>query len=140
MSKEKPSHDSAISIACFILLAAGILLAAKDGNMEEVSRASFESAKSAASLAFNLVGIMALWLGLMRVLEAGGLMQSIARLVKPVMSRLFSDVPAEHPAMSAMVLNISANMLGLGNAATPFGIKAMMQLNRLNPFLSLIHI
>ena len=102
--------------------------------MEAVSQASFESAKSAATLAFNLVGIMALWLGLMRVLEAGGLMQSIARLVKPVMRRIFSDVPPEHPAMSAMVLNISANMLGLGNAATPFGIKAMMQLNRLNPF------
>ncbi|MCL4130474.1 UNVERIFIED_CONTAM: hypothetical protein GTU68_045087 [Idotea baltica] len=102
--------------------------------MEAVSQASFESAKSAATLAFNLVGIMALWLGLMRVLEAGGLMQSIARLVKPVMRRLFSDVPPEHPAMSAMVLNISANMLGLGNAATPFGIKAMMQLNRLNAF------
>ena len=76
---------------------------------------------------------MALWLGLMKVAEAGGLMRLIARAIRPVMHRLFPDVPAEHPAMSAMIMNMAANALGLGNAATPMGIKAMMELDRLNP-------
>ena len=101
--------------------------------MREITDASFESAKSAVTLSLNLIGIMALWLGLVRVLEAGGLMFSLAKLLRPLMIRLFPDVPPTHPAMGAMILNISANMLGLGNAATPFGIKAMTELNRLNP-------
>jgi spore maturation protein SpmA/spore maturation protein SpmB len=76
---------------------------------------------------------MALFLGLMKVAEAGGLLLIIARVVRPLMVRLFPEVPAEHPAMGAMILNISANVLGLGNAATPFGIRAMQELDRLNP-------
>jgi spore maturation protein SpmA len=110
-----------------------ICFAAFTGRMQEVTSASFDSAKAAVTIAIGLVGIMALWLGLVRVLEAGGLMFSIARLLKPLMSRLFPEVPATHPAMGAMILNISANMLGLGNAATPFGIKAMVELEKLNP-------
>ncbi len=102
--------------------------------MKEVTDASFDSAKSAVTLSLSLIGIMALWLGLVRVLEAGGLMYTLARVLRPLMVRLFPDVPAEHPAMGAMILNISANMLGLGNAATPFGVKAMVELDRLNPF------
>ncbi|MCK7504126.1 MAG: hypothetical protein MZV70_08525 [Desulfobacterales bacterium] len=76
---------------------------------------------------------MTLFLGLMKVAEAGGLLRIIARLIRPLMVRLFPDVPAEHPAMGAMILNLSANVMGLGNAATPFGIRAMQELNRLNP-------
>jgi spore maturation protein SpmA len=95
--------------------------------------ASFESAKSSVNLAIGLIGIMALWLGLMKVAEAGGLMRLVARAIRPVMHRLFPDVPTEHPAMSAMIMNMAANALGLGNAATPMGIKAMMELDRLNP-------
>jgi spore maturation protein SpmA len=76
---------------------------------------------------------MALWLGLIQVVEAAGGMTAIARLIRPVMIRLFPDVPPEHPAMSAMVLNMAANALGLGNAATPLGLKAMAELNKLNP-------
>jgi spore maturation protein SpmA/spore maturation protein SpmB len=76
---------------------------------------------------------MALFLGLMKVAEAGGLLKIVARLIRPLMVRLFPDVPAEHPAMGAMVLNLSANALGLGNAATPFGIRAMQELEKLNP-------
>ncbi|OEU53179.1 MAG: spore maturation protein [Desulfobacterales bacterium C00003106] len=76
---------------------------------------------------------MALWLGLMKVAEAGGLMRLVARAIRPVMHRLFPDVPTDHPAMSAMIMNMAANALGLGNAATPMGIKAMMELDRLNP-------
>jgi len=102
--------------------------------MQAITDASFESAKTAVELAIGLIGVMALWLGLVRVLEAGGLMYNLANLLKPLMVKLFPDVPPTHPAMGAMILNISANMLGLGNAATPFGIKAMVELNKLNPF------
>jgi spore maturation protein SpmA len=83
-------------------------------------------------LALGLVGVMTLFLGLMKVAEAGGLLTIIARLIRPLMVRLFPSVPPEHPAMGAMILNLSANALGLGNAATPFGIRAMQELERLN--------
>jgi spore maturation protein A len=89
-------------------------------------------AGTAVTIAIGLIGIMALWLGVMKVAEEAGLVQSLARGLKPVMTRLFPDVPAEHPAMGAMILNIAANMLGLANAATPLGLKAMEELNKLN--------
>lgn len=101
--------------------------------MEALSRAMVESAAGAVDLALGLVGVMTLFLGLMKVAEAGGLLTIIARLIRPLMVRLFPEVPAEHPAMGAMILNLSANVAGLGNAATPFGIRAMQELNRLNP-------
>ncbi len=101
--------------------------------MEVLSTAMIESAKASVTLALGLVGVMALFLGLMKVAEAGGLLVIIARTVRPLMVRLFPEVPADHPAMGAMVLNLSANALGLGNAATPFGIRAMQELDRLNP-------
>ncbi len=92
-----------------------------------------ESAKGAVTLALGLVGVMAFFLGLMKVAEAGGLLLIIARLLRPLLVRLFPDVPADHPAMGAMIMNLSANALGLGNAATPFGIRAMQALDSLNP-------
>jgi spore maturation protein SpmA len=110
------------------------MFAAFNGRMEEITYVSFQSAKDAVNLAISLIGIMALWLGFIKVLEIGGLMRSLAIIIKPTMSRLFPDIPSGHPAMSAMLLNISANILGLGNAATPFGVKAMLELNKLNPF------
>ncbi len=115
-----------------ILIAASAAAGAAAGTMQQVTDASMESAKSAVTLALALVGQMGLWLGFMRILQEAGLMRSLARALAPVMKRLFPDVPADHPAMGAMILNISANMLGLGNAATPFGLKAMVELNRLN--------
>jgi spore maturation protein SpmA/spore maturation protein SpmB len=101
--------------------------------MEILSTAMIKSAGGAVELAIGLVGVMALFLGLMKVAEAGGMLTILARLIRPLMVRLFPDVPAEHPAMGAMILNLSANMLGLGNAATPFGIRAMQELDKLNP-------
>ncbi len=101
--------------------------------MEVLSLAVVDTAGGAVTLAIGLVGVMALFLGLMKVAEAGGLLVIIARVVRPLMVRLFPEVPAEHPAMGAMILNISANVLGLGNAATPFGIRAMQELDKLNP-------
>src|SRR5690606_12061665 len=80
----------------------------------------------------GLIGQMGLWLGFMRVLQDAGLMRSIARAIAPALRKLFPTVPADHPAMGAMIMNIAANMLGLGNAATPFGLKAMVELDRLN--------
>ncbi len=89
-------------------------------------------ASTAVTIAIGLIGIMALWLGVMKVAEEAGLVQAIAAGLRPIMTRLFPDVPANHPAMGAMILNISANMLGLANAATPLGLKAMEELNKLN--------
>ena len=111
---------------------ASVLLAAATGRMEELTGSIITSARSAVDLAIGLVGVMAFFLGLMRVAENGGLMASLARLVRPATRRLFPDVPADSPAISAMILNFAANMMGLGNAATPFGIKAIQELDKLN--------
>jgi spore maturation protein SpmA len=100
--------------------------------MEDVGKASFDSAKRAVELAISLIGAMALWLGIMKVAEAAGLMRAVTRAIKPVMVWLFPDVPHNHPAMSAIIMNMGANMLGMGNAATPMGIKAMQELDKLN--------
>lgn len=101
--------------------------------MEALSAGMISSAAGAVELALGLVGVMTLFLGLMKVAEAGGLLVIIAKLIRPLMTRLFPEVPPDHPAMGAMILNLSANALGLGNAATPFGIRAMQELDKLNP-------
>lgn len=103
------------------------------GPMQALTTGMIDAAAGSVTLALGLIGVMALFLGLMKVAEAGGLLAMIARVVRPLMVRLFPDVPAEHPAMGAMIMNMSANALGLGNAATPFGIRAMQELDRLNP-------
>ncbi|MBW1785994.1 MAG: spore maturation protein [Deltaproteobacteria bacterium] len=104
-----------------------------DGSaMASLSKAMIDSAAGSVELALGLVGVMTLFLGLVKVVEAGGMMVVLARLIRPIMVRLFPQVPADHPAMGAMILNVAANGLGLGNAATPFGIKAMKELNTLN--------
>lgn len=122
----------AIVAIAFAFAAGGQLLG--DGHtMAALSKAMVDSAGSAVTLAIGLIGVMALFLGLMKVAEAGGLLSIIARLIQPLMVRLFPEVPPDHPAMGAMILNLSANVLGLGNAATPFGIRAMQELDRLNP-------
>lgn len=100
--------------------------------MRAITTAAFDAAGTAVEIALGLIGIMALWLGVMKVAEAAGLVTLLARMVAPVTRRVFPDVPAEHPAVAAMLMNIAANMLGLGNAATPFGLKAMEELNTLN--------
>lgn len=124
---------AAINAIWLYLILVSILVAAYTGKMDQITKGSFDSAKGAVNLAISLIGAMALWLGIMKVAEAAGLMKVIARAIRPVMVRLFPDVPAEHPAMSAMIMNMAANMLGLGNAATPMGIKAMTELEKINP-------
>ncbi|MGO8971587.1 MAG: nucleoside recognition domain-containing protein [Myxococcaceae bacterium] len=119
----------------FVVLVAGsIVVAAFTGRLADVNRAWPDASIDAVSLAIKLIGPMALWLGFMGVLREAGLLASIARLLRPVMRRLFPDVPADSPAIGAMILNISANILGVGNAATPFGLKAISELNQLNPY------
>lgn len=100
--------------------------------MEALTQAIFDKAKASVSLVIGLIGAMCFFLGALRVAEDGGLMRVVSRLIRPLMVRLFPDVPPDHPAMGAMILNLSANALGLGNAATPFGVKAMTELDRLN--------
>lgn len=100
--------------------------------MEGLTKAMVESATGSVELAIGLVGVMTLFLGLMKVAEEGGMLTLLARLIRPLMVRLFPDVPPEHPAMGSMILNMSANAMGLGNAATPFGIRAMQELDKLN--------
>lgn len=114
------------------LIVVSILTAGFTGTMPKVTEASLTSAKSAVELAIGLIGQMTLWLGLVGVLREAGLMRSVANGLKPIMSRLFPEVPIDHPAMGAMIMNLAANVLGLGNAATPFGLKAMQELDKLN--------
>ena len=116
-----------------VLLAAAVVAGAVNGRMAEVTRAALASATEAGTYALGLAGGMALWLGVMRVAEEAGLVRAIARAARPLLVRLFPDVPPEHPAMGAMLMNVSANVLGLGNAATPFGVKAMQELEAQNP-------
>ena len=111
-----------------IAVAAGIY----NGKIDAVTEAAIDMAKVSVEIAIGLIGIMALWLGTMKIAEASGLIRLIARLLKPITIRLFPDVPADHPAIGSIVLNMSANILGLGNAATPLGLKAMEELQELN--------
>ena len=121
-----------LNIIWLLLLVSGIIVAALNGNIEVVSQAALEAARDGVEVCFNLIGIMALWLGIMKIAEKGGLIQLLAILLNPLLKRLFPSIPAGHPAMGAIVLNLSANMLGLGNAATPFGMRAMQEMQKLN--------
>ncbi|MDR3437210.1 nucleoside recognition domain-containing protein [Telmatospirillum sp.] len=107
---------------------------AVDGSpMEALGQAALHAAEGAVTLGIGLIGTMALFLGIMKIAETAGLMRVVARLLRPLLHRLFPEVPQDHPAMGAMVMNVAANILGLSNAATPFGVHAMQQLDRLNP-------
>lgn len=102
-------------------------------KIKAVTDAVWSTAKLAVDIALGLIGIMALWLGIMKVAEEAGLLKILARILTPVTKRLFPEIPPDHPAVGAMIMNIAANMLGLNNAATPLGLKAMEELNKLNP-------
>ena len=116
----------------FLLVA--VLVGGFNGRLPEMTKGAFETASDAVmKIALPLIGVMAIWLGIMRLAERAGLVQLIARALRPLMRFLFPDVPPDHPAMGSMVMNMAANMLGLGNAATPLGLRAMADLERLNP-------
>lgn len=117
-----------------VLVSLAVVIGAATGRLAEVTAGAFSMAETAVlKIALPLVGVMALWLGLMRLAERSGLVQLLARALRPVLRWLFPDVPADHPAMGSMVMNMAANMLGLSNAATPLGLRAMRDLETLNP-------
>ncbi|MFK2824256.1 nucleoside recognition domain-containing protein [Bacillus sp. B190/17] len=110
----------------------GLVFAAINGKMEEVNEAVFKSAGEAVTICIGLISVLVFWLGLMKIAERAGLLQQLARLFQPFVKRLFPDIPDGHPAMGYILSNMTANFFGLGNAATPLGIKAMEELKRLN--------
>jgi len=122
-----------MSFIWVLLVATSVVAAALGGKMAALTPAIATSAQTAVTLSIGLVGVMTLWLGLMKVAEEAGLVRLLARAARPLLRRLFPEVPPEHPAMGAMVMNVAANLLGLGNAATPFGLEAMRRLQELNP-------
>ena len=117
----------------FGLMAIALIVAAFNGTAAGVTKGAVDSAKTAVEIALGLIGIMTLWLGIMRVAERAGLISLLGRALRPFSRLLFPEIPPEHPAIGAMIMNIAASMLGLANAATPLGIKAMEELQELNP-------
>ena len=116
----------------FGLIFISVVVGTITGRIDLVTEAAISMSKTAVEIAIGLIGIMALWLGIMKIAEESGLIKIIAKVIKPITIRLFPDVPVDHPAMGSIVLNMAANMLGLGNAATPLGLKAMKELQGLN--------
>ena len=117
----------------FGMMLIAVVVGTVTGNIDAVTEAAINMAKTAVEIAIGLIGIMALWLGTMKIAEESGLIQIIARTLRPITIRLFPNVPEDHPAIGSIVLNMAANILGLGNAATPLGLKAMEELQELNP-------
>jgi spore maturation protein A len=116
------------------MLAAGFLFGMLNGRLEEVTQAVFTSAGRSVELCIGLLGILCLWSGMMKIAEYSGLIRVIARIARPLLRLLYPQVAGSEAALGAIVMNLSANFLGLGNAATPLGIKAMSELQRLNPY------
>ncbi|AWX55859.1 MULTISPECIES: nucleoside recognition domain-containing protein [Brevibacillus] len=115
------------------LIVISIVVAAITGRMEAINAAAFEGAKTGVTVCLGLLSVLAFWMGLMRIAEKSGLLELLARVLSPIIQVLFPDVPKGHPAMGYILSNMSANLLGLGNAATPMGLKAMEELQKLNP-------
>ncbi|WP_347491576.1 nucleoside recognition domain-containing protein [Desulfoscipio sp. XC116] len=114
------------------MMVIGVLVAAVNGHVEVVTKAALEGAQVAVQTAIDLIAIITFWLGIMKLAEAAGLVQALSRMVQPITGFLFPSVPKDHPAMGAIVMNLSANILGLGNASTPMGLIAMQELQKLN--------
>lgn len=110
----------------------GLLFAGINGKMNEVSEAIFQSANEAVTLCIGLISVLVFWLGMMRIAQDAGLLKKLSAVFRPLMKRLFPELPEDHPAMGYIISNVIANMFGLGNAATPLGIKAMEQMKVLN--------
>jgi len=121
-----------MNVIWLILLSVSIVFAIFTGRLEPFTQAIFEGAKSAVEISLFLLGIVSVWLGITRILEDSGLIYGIAHVFRPILSRLFKNIPDDHPSLTAITLNVLANLFGLGNAATPLGIKAMQELDSLN--------
>lgn len=121
-----------VNLLWALMIIGAIVYAGFKGNMEAITPIIFDSAEKGVSLALSLISVMTFWLGIMKIIEKSGFIHIVIFLLKPLANWLFPDVPKNHKAMNAMLMNMSANLLGLGNAATPFGIKAMEELQTLN--------
>src|SRR5437899_3685839 len=133
MWKTAATRKAVVNYIWLALVLLAVAIGGWNDRFKDVTEGAFDGAKTAVTIALGLIGIMALWVGVMRLAERAGLVQKISRGLRPIMRRLFPDVPPEHPAMGSMVMNMAANMLGLGNAATPLGLRAMRDLESLNP-------
>lgn len=122
-----------INAIWLLMIISGILMAGLSGNPDVITAAAFEASKGAVKYSLELIGVMAFWLGMMRIAEEAGIIRLLAWLLRPVTRILFPSIPEGHPAMGTILMNLSANILGMGNAATPFGLKAMEELQSLNP-------
>jgi len=122
-----------INLIWLMMILIGFVFAAVNGKIEVVTQAAFDGAATGVTVCFGLISVLVFWMGMMKMAEDAGLLGRIAKLLGPVVGFLFPDVPKNHPAMGYILSNMSANLLGLGNAATPMGIKAMQQLQELNP-------
>lgn len=121
-----------LNLVFLAILTAGVLTAAATGRWQAITEAALGAGKSAVELWLGLVGVMAVWLGLSRLMEASGLLVALERMARPLTRRLFPEVPRDDPAHGRIALNLLANLLGLGNAATPFGVEAMRRLAELD--------
>lgn len=122
-----------VNLIWLLMLAIGIVAAAAQGHIETVTASALKAAELGVEVAIELIGVMSLWLGLMRLAEEAGLMRAVARVFGPLIRLLFPSLKPNSPAIAAIIMNLSANVLGLGNAATPFGLKAMQELQKENP-------
>lgn len=115
------------------MIVVSVIFGLINGNMDGITQAAFDGAKSGVTISFGLISIMVFWLGMMKIAEQAGLLEKLSRMLYPVVRWLFPDVPKNHPALGYIMSNLSANLFGLGNAATPMGIKAMQELQSINP-------
>ncbi len=122
-----------VNLIWLLLLLVGIGVGVANGQVDAVSNAIFTAAAQGVKITIEITGVLALWMGLLKLAERSGLVNLLASLAAPIVGRLFPQIPRDHPAFGAIIMNLSANLLGLGNAATPFGLKAMEHLQSLNP-------
>lgn len=121
-----------VNIIWLMLIIIGFAVAAWNGNIETVTKAVFEGAETGVTISIGLISILVFWLGMMRIAEDAGILQKLSSAMRPIVRFLFPDIPKDHPALGYILSNLSANLLGLGNAATPMGIRAMQELQKLN--------
>lgn len=121
-----------VNIIWVFMTVIGIVFAMFNGTMDEVNQAIFSGAKEAVTICIGLISVLVFWLGMMRIAEEAGLLKKLTNLFRPLVTKLFPEVPKNHPAMGYILSNMMANLFGLGNAATPLGIKAMEELKKLN--------
>ncbi|HBS58023.1 MAG: nucleoside recognition domain-containing protein [Bacillota bacterium] len=121
-----------INIIWVGMLVIGVIVGGMSGRIEQVTAAALQASEAAVSLSFKLIGVMSLWLGIMKIADKSGVIRLCTWLIRPLTRWLFPSIPKDHPALGAIMMLLSANALGLGNAATPLGLKAMQELQKLN--------